>query len=149
MSERETPMSQPPRTLWEDSDGTCSGVSVQVRAAAMPWGAETRGAVAVTFRAPGNSFNAFDVVDDGQAVLVTMLVNPDEARGLARWLGEAAGAADEAGPPIFQLAPAEDEETGEPEAAQPAPPARARKAARPRKPTGSKRPAGPKRPGGA
>jgi hypothetical protein len=92
-----------PKTLWEDSDRLIAGASAQVRGAAMPWGNETRGAVAVTFRVPYNSFNAFDIVEEGAAVLVTMLANPDEARGLARWLTEAADAADEAGPPVFML----------------------------------------------
>jgi len=96
-------VNQPPRTLWDSSDDTLAGASAQVRAAAMPWGAETRGAVALTFRVPGNSFNAFDVADEGGAVLVTMLVNPDEARRFAAWLSDAAEAADQAGPPVFSL----------------------------------------------
>src|SRR5437763_3678874 len=98
-------MSTSPRTLWENSDIMLAGSSAQVRGAAMPWGTETRGAVALTFRVPGNSLNAFAASDDGAAVPVTMLVNPDEARGLAVWLGEAADAADGAGPPVFHLEP--------------------------------------------
>ena len=78
----------------------------------MPWGNETRGAVAVTFRVPGNSFNAYDAADDGAAILVTMLVNPDEARGMAQWLQKAADAADEAGPPVFQFDASPDDSGG-------------------------------------
>src|SRR5205085_2378051 len=114
-------MSTSPRTLCENSDIMLAGSSAQVRGAAMPWGTETRGAVALTFRVPGNSFNAFDVSDDGAAVLVTMLVNPDEARGLATWLGEAADAADGVGPPVFHLDPPPSGEAEVPADSTPAP----------------------------
>jgi hypothetical protein len=67
----------------------------------MPFGSGTRGAVAVTFHVPQNRFNAVSIEETGTGVVVTMLVNPDEARGLADSLTEAAGAAAGAGEPLF------------------------------------------------
>lgn len=67
----------------------------------MPFGTDARGAVAVTFHVPQNGFNAVSIEETGAGVVVTMLVNPDEARALAGSLADAAGAADTAGAPLF------------------------------------------------
>ena len=94
-------MTQPPPSLSEAKDAFLAGATWQVRGTAMPFGSGARGAVAVTFHVPQNGFNAVSIEETGSGVVVTMLVNPDEARVLAGSLAEAAGVADGVGAPLF------------------------------------------------
>jgi len=92
-------MTTQPQTVWEDSDGVHSGSMATVRAAAMPRGDQMCGAVTLTVRVPQDFFQI--VQQDGSGV-ATILLNPDEARGIAAWLREAARAADQVGPPLYE-----------------------------------------------
>jgi len=92
-------MNSQPQTVWEDSDGVLSGSMATVRAAAMPRGNQMCGAVTLTIRVPQDFFQIMQ--QDGSGV-ATILLNPDEARGIAAWLDEAALAADRAGPPLYE-----------------------------------------------
>jgi hypothetical protein len=44
----------------------------------------------------------FHVVPQDQSGVATILLNPNEARGIAAWLDEAAQAADRVGPPLYE-----------------------------------------------
>jgi hypothetical protein len=92
-------MTTQPQTVWEDSDGVLSGSMASVRAAAMSRGGQICGAVTLTIRVPEDFFKI--VQQDGSGV-ATILLNPDEARGIAAWLDEAAQAADRVGPPLYE-----------------------------------------------
>lgn len=87
------------QTVWENSDGVRSGGMAVVRGAAMPRGHQVCGAVTLTVRVPEGFFQV--VEQDGSAA-ATILLNPDEARGVAAWLAEAADAADQVGPPLYE-----------------------------------------------
>jgi hypothetical protein len=65
----------------------------------MPRGDQMCGAVTLTIRVPQDFFNT--VPQDGSGV-ATILLNPNEARGIAAWLNEAAQAADRVGPPLYE-----------------------------------------------
>jgi len=91
-------MTTEPQTVYEVSDGTLSGSSAMVRGAAMPCGDQMCGAVTLTVRVPQSFFRVLQ--QDGSGV-ATVLLNPDEARGIAVWLDEAARAADRVGPPLY------------------------------------------------
>ena len=92
-------MTTPPQTVWEDADGVLSGGAASVRGAAMPRGGQMCGAVTLTIRVPEGFF---EVVQQDQSGVATILLNPDEARGIAAWLDEAARAADRVGPPLYE-----------------------------------------------
>jgi len=92
-------MTTPPQTVWEDADGVLSGAMASVRGAAMPRGGQMCGAVTLTIRVPEGFF---EVVQQDQSGVATILLNPDEARGIAAWLDEAAQAADRVGPPLYE-----------------------------------------------
>jgi hypothetical protein len=92
-------MTTQPQTVYEESDGVLSGGMAAVRAAAMPRGDQMCGAVTLTIRVPNDFFNV--VQEDGSGV-ATILLNPNEARGIAVWLDEAAQAADRVGPPLYE-----------------------------------------------
>lgn len=93
-----------PQTLWQQSDRLLSGGAVAVRGVAMPHDGESRGAVALTVRVPEGHFQ----VDSGDgSATATVLVGPGEALGISRWLREAAQAADQAGPPLYDWTPDE------------------------------------------
>ncbi|MGK5737850.1 hypothetical protein [Micromonospora sp. URMC 103] len=91
-------MTTQPQTVWEDADGVLSGSTASVRAAAMPRGDQMCGAVTLTVRVPEGFFK---VVQQDQSGVATILLNPNEARGIAAWLDEAAQAADRVGPPLY------------------------------------------------
>lgn len=93
------PMTTQPQTVWEDADGVLSGSTASVRAAAMPLGDQMCGAVTLTIRVPEGFFEV--VQQDGSGV-ATILLNPNEARGIAVWLDEAAQAAARVGPPLYE-----------------------------------------------
>ena len=86
-----------PRTVWEDQAGVLSGGGGTIRAAAFPVGDGERGGVTLTVRVPDGFFTLIE----GGGASATLLLNPDEARGFAAWLDEAADAADSAGPPLY------------------------------------------------
>ncbi|GAB3869404.1 hypothetical protein GCM10028801_46210 [Nocardioides maradonensis] len=86
-----------PRTVWEDQGGVLSGGGGMVRAAAFPVGDGERGGVTFTVRVPDGFFTPIE----GGGLSATLLLNPDEARGFAAWLADAADAADTAGPPLY------------------------------------------------
>jgi hypothetical protein len=88
----------PPQTLWEQVDEVNSGSRIMVRAASMPRGGETCGAVVLTVRVPADFFQVMDTDQSGTA---TLLLNPNEAAGLAAWLEQAASSAKQAGPPLY------------------------------------------------
>ncbi|WP_088980869.1 hypothetical protein [Micromonospora echinospora] len=92
-------MTTQPQTVWENADGVLSGSTASVRAAAMPRGDQVCGAVTLTIRVPGGFFQ---VVPQDQSGVATILLNPNEARGIAAWLDEAAQAADRVGPPLYE-----------------------------------------------
>jgi hypothetical protein len=85
-----------PTTLLEKADETASGMRVRVRATTFEVGGGRRAAVTVTLVVPDGHFN---VVEGG--VAATILLNPDEAIGIAGWLREAFEAADSAAPPMY------------------------------------------------
>jgi hypothetical protein len=89
-------MSQP-RTVWEESDGVAAGGGAIVRAASFPVGDIERGAVTFTVRVPDDFFARIE----GGGASATLLITPNEARGFASWLEEAAAAADRVGPPLY------------------------------------------------
>ncbi|TDT15406.1 hypothetical protein BDK89_0976 [Ilumatobacter fluminis] len=80
----------------DKTDDTMSGMRVGVRAATFGVGGEQRSAVMLTVVVSDGHFN---VVDGG--VAATVLLNPDEAAGIAEWLREAVRAADSAAPPMY------------------------------------------------
>lgn len=92
-------MTTQPQTVWEDADGVLSGSTASVRAAAMPRGDQMCGAVTLTIRVPEGFFQ---LVKQDQSGVATILLNPNEARGIAAWLDEAAQAADRVGPPLYE-----------------------------------------------
>ena len=92
-------MTSQPQTVWEDSDGVLSGSMAVVRGAAMPRGDQMCGAVMLTVRVPEGFFQ---VVQQDASYAATILLNPNEARGIAAWLDEAAQAADRVGPPLYE-----------------------------------------------
>lgn len=61
-----------------------------VRAASMPSGNQTCGAVLLTIRVPADFF---EIVEMDQSGTATSLLDPDEASGLATWLEQASGVA--------------------------------------------------------
>lgn len=65
----------------------------------MPRGDQMCGAVTLTIRVPES---LFQVVQQNQSGVATILLNPDEARGIAAWLDEAAQAAERVGPPLYE-----------------------------------------------
>lgn len=67
-----------------------------VRAAAFPVGDAERGGVTFTIRVPDGFFAPID----GGGATATLLITPNEARGFASWLEQAASAADRVGPPL-------------------------------------------------
>ena len=87
-----------PRTVWEDQDGVASGGSGLVRGAAFPAGGIDRGAVTLTVRVP----DSFATPIEGGGTAATILLTPNEARGFAAWLDQAAAAADQVGPPLYE-----------------------------------------------
>jgi hypothetical protein len=64
----------------------------------MPRGSQTCGAVVLTVRVPADFFKVIDTDGSGTA---SLLLNPDEAAGLAGWLQQAATSAEAAGPPLY------------------------------------------------
>jgi len=86
-----------PRTVWQERDGVQSGGGAVVRAAAFRVGEIDRGGVTVTLQLPAN----FWATLGGGGANATLLLNPDEARGIAAWLDAAADTADQAGPPLY------------------------------------------------
>lgn len=78
-------MSQP-RTLWEERDGVAAGGGGMVRAAAFPVGDSERGAETFAVQVPDGFFSPLGV---GGAT-ATLLITPNEARGFASWLEQAA-----------------------------------------------------------
>lgn len=92
-------MTTPPQIIWEESEGLLSGSVVLVRGAAMPEADQVHGAVMLTVRVPEELFEV--VREDGSGV-ATIMLNPDEARGIAAWLDEAAHEADQVGPPLYE-----------------------------------------------
>lgn len=91
-------MSTPPQIIWEESEGLLSGSVVRVRGAAMGRANQICGAVSLTVRVPEHFFEV--VQEDGSGV-ATLMLNPEEARGIAAWLDEAAHEADQVGPPLY------------------------------------------------
>lgn len=91
-------MTTPPQTLWEQVDEVSSGSRVMVRAASMMRGRQPCGAVVLTVRVPTNFFQVIDTDGSGTA---TLLLNPDEAAGLAGWLQQAVSSAEAAGPLLY------------------------------------------------
>lgn len=85
-----------PTTLMEQANETASGMRVGVRAATFDIGGDRRAAVTVTLVVPDGHFN---LVEGG--VAATILLNPEEALGIAEWLREAFAAADSAAPPMY------------------------------------------------
>jgi hypothetical protein len=69
-----------------------------VRAAAFSVGGTERGGVTFTVQVP----DGFHGPVDGDGVTATLLITPNEARGFASWLEQAAGAADVVGPPLYE-----------------------------------------------
>ena len=86
-----------PKIIWERSDRLMSGATVAVRGVGLPQDDEVRSAVAITLQVDATSCQ---VSDDG-TVTATLLVAPDEALGVSRWLREAAQSLDDVGPPLF------------------------------------------------
>ena len=93
-------MTIPPQTVWEDADGVLSGGTASVRAAAMPRGGQMCGAVTLTIRVPNGFFEV--VQQERSPVSRPSGLDPNEARGIAAWLDEAAQAADRVGPPLYE-----------------------------------------------
>lgn len=69
-----------------------------IRAAAFVVDGEERGAVTLTLQAVDGFWMP---LGDGAGVNATIALNPNEARGFAAWLNEAADAADSVGPPFY------------------------------------------------
>ncbi len=86
-----------PVTVWQEQDGVLSGGAGMIRAASFPSGDLLCGAVTLTVRVPDGFWQQID----GGGASATLMLNPDEARGFAAWLAEAAAAADAVGPPLF------------------------------------------------
>jgi hypothetical protein len=86
-----------PTTVWEGQDGVQSGGGAIIRAAAFTIGDVARGGVTLSVRVPEGFWQA--VAGGGMAA--TLLLNPNEARGFAAWLDDAATAADAVGPPLY------------------------------------------------
>lgn len=87
-----------PRTVWEERDGVAAGGSGMVRAAAFPVGDVERGGVTFTVQVPDGFFAPID----GGGATATLLITPNEARGFASWLEQAASAADAVGPQLYE-----------------------------------------------
>jgi hypothetical protein len=86
-----------PRTVWQEQDGVQSGGGAVVRAAAFSVREADRGGVTLTVQVPQTFWASLD----GGGATATLVLNPDEARGIAGWLDAAADAADETGPPLY------------------------------------------------
>ena len=86
-----------PRTVWQEQDSVQSGGGAVVRAAAFSVRDADRGGVTLTVQVPQGFWSQLD----GGGASATLLLNPDEARGIAAWLDVAADAADEEGPPLY------------------------------------------------
>lgn len=83
--------------MWQEQDGVQSGGGGMVRAAAFAIGDGQRGGVTFTVQVP----DGFYAPINGGGMSATLLVTPDEARGFAAWLNDAAAAADQVGPPLY------------------------------------------------
>ena len=83
--------------MWQKQDEVQSGGSAMVRGAAFTIAGAERGGVALTVLVTDGGWAA---LDRGGAS-ATLLLDPDEARGFAAWLEDAADAADEVGPPLY------------------------------------------------
>ncbi len=95
-------MSAPePMIAWDKSDRMLSGSILAVRAVGLPQEDTLRAAVAVTVNVPPGSIQ---VAEDGSAT-VTLLFAPEESLGVSAWLREAAIAAGEIGPPLYDWDP--------------------------------------------
>jgi hypothetical protein len=78
-----------PRTVWErPADEVASGGRVLLRGAVFQIGGQQRSGVVLTIGGEGQDS-------------ATVLLNPDEAQGLAVWLREAADAALATAPPMY------------------------------------------------
>jgi hypothetical protein len=86
-----------PRTVREETDGVRSGGSGTVAATAYGIAGAVRGGVTLTVRVPPGFWQQ---LDSGGAS-ATLLIDPDEARGFAGWLDEAAEAAERTGPALY------------------------------------------------
>jgi hypothetical protein len=69
-----------------------------VRTVAFAIGDTERGGVTLTVQVP----DGFYAPIDGGGATATLLITPNEARGFASWLEEAAEAADVVGPPLYE-----------------------------------------------
>jgi hypothetical protein len=87
-----------PQTVWERPvDQVASGMRVGVRGAVFSIGGSERSAVTISISVP----DAFmETTESGTSA--TILLNPDEAQGLASWLREAAATALGAAPPMYE-----------------------------------------------
>jgi hypothetical protein len=86
-----------PATVWERPlDEVASGMQVGVRSAVFQVAGDGRSAVTLSISVPDAYARA---VEGGTSA--TILLNPDEARGLSGWLDEAADAALKAAPPMY------------------------------------------------
>lgn len=83
--------------MWEQTDGVRSGGSGTVAAAAFEIAGAARGGVTLTVRVPPGFWRQLD----GGGATATLLIDPDEARGFAGWLDEAAEAAAKTGPALY------------------------------------------------
>jgi hypothetical protein len=87
-----------PQTVWERPlDEVSSGMRIHVRAAVFSMGDSGRSGVTLTIEVPKGFHEP--LLEDGRAA--TILLNPDEARGLSG-LKDAAGAALDAAPPLYE-----------------------------------------------
>ena len=86
-----------PRTVWQDQDGVQSGGGAAVRAAAFSVGETERGGVTFSVQVP----DGFYAPINGGGMSATLLMTPNEARGFAAWLDQAAASADEVGQPLY------------------------------------------------
>jgi hypothetical protein len=91
-----------PETVFERSDVTLAGGQIAVRGATVPHDDGPHSLVAVTVRVPASSFQ---VVPSDGSVTATLVLSPGEALGIGAWLRDAAVAADQAGPPLYDWTP--------------------------------------------
>ncbi len=88
------------KIVWEQSDRLLSGATVAIRAVALPEDDTTRGAVALTLQLDATQCQ---VADNG-TVTATLLIAPDEALGVSRWLRDASQSVSDL-PPLFEWEP--------------------------------------------
>lgn len=91
-----------PETVWERSDATLAGGQIAVRGATVPHDDGARSVVAVTIRVPA-SFH--QIVEADGSCTATLLLGPGEALGIGAWMRDAALAADQAAPPLYDWTP--------------------------------------------